>query len=70
MSSETVKKIGKRIKAIRQEKGLTQIEVADKAKLNSNYYSKIERGEINASPDAYGKIAKALKVTSADIFPF
>lgn len=70
MSSETVKEIGKRLKAIRQEKGLTQIEVADKAQLNSNYYSKIERGEINASPDAYAKIAKALKVTAADIFPF
>ncbi len=58
MSSETVKKIAKKLKTIRLDKGMTQAEVAEKARLNSNYYAKIERGEINASPEAYGKLPK------------
>jgi len=38
--------------------------------MNGNYYAKIERGEVKPAPEAYEKIAKALKVTAADIFPF
>lgn len=67
---DTTKKIGKRLKEIRREKGLTQAELAEKAVMNANYYAKIERGEVKPAPEAYEKIAKALKVTAADIFPF
>lgn len=67
---DTTKKIGKRLKEIRREKGLTQAELAEKAVMNANYYAKIERGEVKPAPEIYEKIAKALKVTAADIFPF
>lgn len=66
----TAKKIGKRLKVIRADKKLTQAIVAEKAGINANYYAKIERGEVAPSPETYEKIAKALKVTAADIFPF
>jgi transcriptional regulator with XRE-family HTH domain len=66
----TTRRIGKRLKGLRLEKGLTQADLAEKAKLNTNYYAKIERGEVKPAPEAYEKIAKALKVTAADIFPF
>jgi len=49
---------------------LSQADVADKAGINSNYYSKIERSDLKPSIDVLGKIAKALKVKSSDIFPF
>lgn len=70
MTEDTTKKIGKRLKALRLKKSLTQAELAEKADLNSNYYAKIERGIVKPAPEAYEKIAKALKVTAADIFPF
>jgi transcriptional regulator with XRE-family HTH domain len=59
-----------RIRAIRQEKGLTQAQVAEKSKMDTNYYAKIERGNVSPALKAYEKIAKGLKVASSDIFPF
>lgn len=71
MATETTtEKIGKRIKKIRLERGFTQSGLAQNAGMNANYYAKIERGEVKPAPEAYEKIAKALKVTAVDIFPF
>ena len=70
MQTATTKKIAARLKEIRLERGLTQADLAQKADMNMNYYAKIERGEVKPAPEAYEKIAKALKVTAADIFPF
>lgn len=69
-TDDTTKRIGKKLLEIRREKDLTQSELAKKAGMNANYYAKIERGEVKPAPEAYEKIAKALKVTAADIFPF
>jgi transcriptional regulator with XRE-family HTH domain len=69
-TDSTTKKIGKKLKQLRVAKDLTQAELAEKADMNTNYYAKIERGEVKPAPEAYEKIAKALKVTAADIFPF
>lgn len=63
-------KTAKRLRAIRIDRDLTQAQVADKAKMSANYYAKIERGEIRPSINIYERIAKALKVTAAEIFPF
>lgn len=70
MTNETTRRIGKKLKQLRLEKSLTQAELAQKADMNMNYYAKIERGDVKPAPEAYEKIAKALKVTAADIFPF
>jgi len=61
--------ISKNIKKHRALSGLTQVELAEKAKMNSNYYSKIERGIISPSVDALIRIIKALKVKYTDILP-
>jgi transcriptional regulator with XRE-family HTH domain len=63
-------KTAKRLRAIRIDRNLTQAQVADKAKMSANYYAKIERGEVRPSIATYEKIAKALKITSAELFPF
>ena len=70
MDSKATKKTAGNLKRIRLEKGLSQADLADKAGINSNYYSKIERSDLKPSIDVLGKIAKALKVKSSDIFPF
>lgn len=64
------KTIGENIKKARIKNNLTQEEVAQKVKMNTNYYARIERGEVRASFDTLEKIFKVLKVKSSDIFPF
>lgn len=69
-ADSTTKKVAKKLKSLRLDRGLTQADVAEKAKMSTNYYAKIERGELRPSVDIYERIAKALKVTSSEIFPF
>jgi transcriptional regulator with XRE-family HTH domain len=66
----TTKRVAKRLRTLRRERDMTQVDVAEKAKMSSVYYSKIERGVVKPSVEMYERIAKALKVTSSDIFPF
>ena len=66
----TTKKVAKKLKVLRLERDLTQAEIAEKAKMSVNYYAKIERGEVRPSVDIYERLAKALKATASDIFPF
>ncbi len=66
----TTKKVAKKLKVLRLERNLTQAEIAEKAKMSVNYYAKIERGEVRPSVDIYERLAKALKATASDIFPF
>lgn len=66
----TTRKVAKRLKTLRLDRGLTQSDVAEKADMSTNYYAKIERGELRPSVDIYERLAKALKVTASDIFPF
>lgn len=55
---------------VRTKIGLTQQQVADKAKMHVNYYARIERGEENPSFDTIEKITKALGVKSKEVMPF
>lgn len=69
-SDAITKKTAKRLRALRDDRNLTQVQVADKAKMSPNYYAKIERGEVRPSIDMYERLAKALKVTASELFPF
>lgn len=42
--------------------GLTQLQLAQKTGLHVNYYSRLERGEVNVSLERINKILKILKV--------
>lgn len=70
MIDKTSKEVAANMKKIRLHKGLTQLEVAKKAGINSNYYAKIERGKLKPSVAKFEKIVKALEVKSSDILPF
>ena len=62
--------IGFNIQKARKAKKLTQVEVAESAGLNPNYYGKIERGIVNPSLEKLYRIIKSLNVRSSDILPF
>jgi transcriptional regulator with XRE-family HTH domain len=52
--------IAKIFKEAREKKGLTQEEVAKKAKVSVNYYARIERADPMPRGDVVNRIAKAL----------
>lgn len=64
------KKKGQKMKQAREEKGLTQAQIAEKLGINVNYYARIERGEKIPSFEVLQSIAKILKLKSSDILPF
>ena len=63
-------KLGKRIQAIRVERGLTQEQLDELTGLQRSYISDIERGARNPSIKNIAKIAKALKVKVSDLTNF
>lgn len=70
LTSKIKKRIGRNIRNARRRQDLDQVVVAEEAGVNSSYYSKIERGEVNPSLEKFYRIIKALKVKSSDILPF
>jgi transcriptional regulator with XRE-family HTH domain len=54
--------VARNLKQLRQERGLTQEELADLAGLNRNYVGMIERQENAATVDTLEELAKALQV--------
>lgn len=59
--------VGKKIKAWRNERGLTQVELAAKANISRSYLAGVETGQYNPSLDTLDAIALALDITSAFI---
>lgn len=62
--------LGKRVKALREKKGLTQEELEEKTGINTKYISAIERGNKNATIKTLEKIAKGLDVELYELFLF
>lgn len=67
---KTRQDIALKLKKYRLKKGLLQTDVAKKAGLNSNFYSKVERGDAIPSVITLKKIFGALGVKSSKILPF
>jgi len=63
-------KIGKNLKLLRKERKFTQVQLAKKTGISSNYYARIERDEENPSLEVLKEISKALKVKSSEILDF
>ena len=60
---------GDRIRELRQDLDLSQEELAEAAGLHRNYVGGIERGERNVGLDNIHKLARALRVGVAELFP-
>mgnify|MGYP002066912900 CR=1 FL=1 len=60
-------RLAKRLKQLRAERGLTQAVLAQRAGLTLSYIGRIEIGRHDPRLSTLRKLAKALKVTVADI---
>ncbi len=58
---------GKRLRQLRQKRGFTQEELAERAHLHRNYIGGVERGERNISLINIVELAHALSVKPADL---
>jgi transcriptional regulator with XRE-family HTH domain len=59
---------GRRVKAYRRRRGLTQDELARIARIDSKYVGSIERGEKAPSFEVAERLARALKVDYHELF--
>ena len=66
--TEIFRKLGKRIRTIRQEKGITQNELAKICGFEKASMSRIESGLANPTTRTLYKISKALDVALGDFF--
>ena len=69
MSDESLQiQVGKRIKALRESKGISQQDLADKSNIENTNISRIEAGRVNSTLATLSKISKALDVNIAELF--
>lgn len=66
----SLQKLAANLKRVRHDKHMTQVEVAEKAGLSTNYYARVERGDVNPTFETLEKLTKALSIASSDILPF
>lgn len=59
--------IAKKLKKAREEKGLTQKQLADKCGIVDSAIRKYESGKINPKPDALRKLAEALDISAMEL---
>ena len=62
-------RFGERLRAVRQQRGISQEKLAELAGLHRTYVSSIERGERNVSLVNIERLAAALGVAMAELMP-
>jgi len=67
MATDELKKLGEKLRQVRESAHLTQADVAKVADVHVNYYARIERGEVNPSYEKLQSIKKVLKIQSLDL---
>jgi transcriptional regulator with XRE-family HTH domain len=65
---EVHKKLGKRIAELRKKKGFSQERFAHECGFHRSYMGAVERGEKNITLAMVNKVAKALKISLAELF--
>ena len=60
--------LGRAIKGLRNQHGITQEELAEQASLHRTYISDIERGARNPSLETLVRLAAALQISLAEMF--
>lgn len=71
MKEEVIrKKLGQRIKALREEKGWRQEDIQEKARFSSRYLGRIERGTVNLTLSTLLRLCEIFKVELPQLFSF
>jgi len=69
-NEKSQREFGKTLREVREQKGLSQEEVAKMSQISTTHYAGIERGEENPTFSVIECICKALKVKSSQVLPF
>lgn len=67
MANRLAKTIGQRIRALREEQGLSQEQLAAKSGVHRTYVGMVERAEKNISVTSLAKFSKALGSTMSSL---
>lgn len=70
MDNEILKKVGRRIRDLRKERGMSQEQLGEKGGFHYSYIGQIERGEKNIALLNLAKIAAALEVNIPQLFTY
>ena len=65
---ETLGQLGGRIRLLREQRGLSQEKLAERAGLTSKFLGEVERIETNPSTTSIARLAAALSVNVGDLF--
>ena len=63
----TPKQMGRRLQALREARDLSRQQLAERAGLSREYVRRLEAGEYDPTVGMLQKLAKALKVTLAEL---
>lgn len=67
--TESVRLFAERLREVRLSRGMTQAELAHKARVSEAYIGRLERAEGAPGIDLVARLAKALGTTAADLQP-
>ena len=60
-------RLGKRIRAIRIQRGYTQTQLADRLEIEASFIRDVERGRVSMSLSSFETIAQGLRMTLAEL---
>ncbi|SMF92973.1 Transcriptional regulator, contains XRE-family HTH domain [Paenibacillus uliginis N3/975] len=68
--NEIIRRLGKRIRQLRKQQGISQDTLGERSGLHNNYIGQVERGEKNVTIDSLSKIAAGLDVSMEELFRY
>ena len=66
--ADLLRRFGQRCRALRREKGLSQLDMVRYHGFSLSHYQKIERGVLNAQLVTLAKLAASFQVSLSDLF--
>ena len=63
----SLRRLGRRLRALREEAGLTQVQVAERASIDEKHYQTMESGLSNVTFATLVAVSKALGVTLSEL---